>query len=77
MKRKNPKLFIITINIKEASWDYKIDQRIRVAVISNNFNNALERFTNEKNGSEFPNYSVVSIEEVNDDAKGFFTNMLS
>ena len=42
MSKRKKRLFIITLEIKNECWDYKIGQIIRSAVISNNINNAIK-----------------------------------
>jgi hypothetical protein len=54
------KIFIITVQIEQDGWDYKKGDYINVPVESNHKGNAMARFENKCEGSEYPTYSVVN-----------------
>ena len=70
MSKRKKRLFIITLEIKNECWDYKIGQIIRSAVISNNINNAIKTFEDRHCGSEYPFYEITGVEDTYD--AGFF-----
>ena len=70
MSKRKKRLFIITLEIKNECWDYKIGQIIRSAAISNNINNAVKTFEDRHCGSEYPFYEIIGVEDTYD--TGFF-----
>ena len=76
MSKRKKRLFIITLEIKNECWDYKVGDIIRSAVISNNVNNAIETFHDRHCGGEYPLYTITDIEDTY--YTGFFMpNILS
>lgn len=63
------KLFVFIVQIEEDSWFvkkgrkplYVKGQRFPVPIISNNIQNAMDKFDREYEGSEYPRKSVVEV----------------
>ena len=70
MDKRKQRVFIITLEIREDSWDYKVGDVITSAVISNSINNALYSFEEKHCGSEYPEYIVSYISDTYE--TGFF-----
>ena len=76
MSKREKRVFIITIEIKNECWDYKVGDIFRSTVVSNNSNNAIYSFKNHHSGSEYPFYEIIKVEDTFD--SGFFMpNILS
>ena len=61
MNKRQRRIFIITLEIKENSWNYKVGDIIKSAVISNNINNAIYSFEDAHCGSEYPRYDITGV----------------
>ena len=60
-KSKNQTIFVFTIEIQSKDWDYKIGQKISIPIESNTVGNAYKKLENYE-GSEYPDYKVITIE---------------
>lgn len=75
MDKRQRRVFIITLEIKQGCWDYKKGDIIRSAVISNSILNACFAFENKHCGSEYPTYEIIDIEDTL--FSGFFAPVIN
>jgi hypothetical protein len=61
--KRMKRIFIVSIEITNACWDYKVGEVIRVPVVSNNHWNAQMTFLNHCSGGEYPGYKFVEIQD--------------
>ena len=70
LDKREKRIFVIEIEIKDECWDYKIGDKHMIPIVSNNYNNAIRTFENKHWGSEYPMYQIVRINDCLD--CGFF-----
>lgn len=73
LKIKSKYIYLVTIEIEEECWHYKIGQRIKFIVAAGT-NATMRSVMDNYVGSEYPSYRIINQERCGDDC--FFDNRI-